>query len=220
MKFTWLNRYRLVREGLYCSIQRLRPDEVTSLLDIGCGHRPYQELFPFSSYVGIDIPITYGEGSKPNIFASAMVLPFRENTFDCILCTEVLEHLNDPSKSVREMARVLKCGGHLLVSTPFIWPVHEQPFDFQRFTFYGIKLLLDQNGLVINESVKRGGFASVVVQLFSDHLYNRGRKNKYVTAINDRLWGLFQWAAFMYDLKKDTSVYALGWTISATKPHK
>ncbi len=220
MRYSWAFRYRLVREGIHNSLAELRPEKAGRVLDIGCGHRPYRELFPGSQYLGMDMPVSYGEGSSPDAWASAAALPFADGSFDCVVCTEVLEHLEDPARAVNEMRGVLRPGGCLLLSSPFIWPLHEQPRDFLRYTRFGLESLLMENGLEVVATIKRGGFWSVMVQLASDRYYPVGRKCRAFTALSDRLWGLLQWAAWKCDQKSNDDNYALGWTVKAVKPGK
>lgn len=220
MRYSWAFRYRLVREGIHDSLAALRPEKAGRVLDIGCGHRPYRELFPGGEYLGVDTPVSYGEGSSPDAWASAGELPFAGGSFDCVLCTEVLEHLADPRRALGEMARVLKPGGCLLLSAPFIWPVHEAPRDFLRFTGYGLDSLLAAQGFRVAASIQRGGFWSVMVQLASDRWYPAGRGSRLLSAVSDRLWGALQWAARRLDGDDPGGNYALGWTVKAVKPGK
>jgi SAM-dependent methyltransferase len=217
VRFSWAFRYRLIREGIYRSIRDLRPEAAGRVLDIGCGHKPYRELFPGSDYVGIDMPFSYGEGSSPDAWASAEGLPFKDGAFDCVVCTEVLEHLEGPARAVMETARVLRPGGCLLLSAPFMWPVHERPRDFFRFTRYGLESLLAAGGLEVTASVQRGGFWSVMVQLASDHWHPRGRRGRLAAAVADRLWAPPQWAAGKLDKWRTDPDYSLGWTVKAVK---
>src|SRR5262245_61209323 len=84
------------------------------LLDVGCGLRPYEKTFfaAATEYVGADIP---SERTRPDVECSALSLPFEENAFDTVTSTEVLEHVPDPLRAMREMRRVLKPGGYLIL---------------------------------------------------------------------------------------------------------
>lgn len=102
-------------------------------LDFGCGQSVTADAFP--RYVGMDIRIAEGVG----VVGDAHAVPFRDATFEQILCSEVLEHLREPERAIAEMARVLRPGGSLLLTVPFAYPVHEAPVDYQRFTPYGLE---------------------------------------------------------------------------------
>lgn len=106
-------------------------------LDLGCGHSPLAPIFP--NRVGLDITVASGL----NVVGDGHALPFKNATFEQIVCSEVLEHLADPHTAVSEMARVLKPGSRLLITTPFVYPLHEAPHDYQRFTQYGLRHLFE-----------------------------------------------------------------------------
>lgn len=106
-------------------------------LDIGCANSPYAQYFPHR--IGIDIE----KGEGVDIVADAHFLSmFIDEEFDCVLCTEVLEHLHTPKQAISEMYRVLKPGGKLILTTRFIFPLHDTPGDYYRYTKYGLKYLL------------------------------------------------------------------------------
>ncbi|MEC8989137.1 MAG: class I SAM-dependent methyltransferase, partial [Verrucomicrobiota bacterium] len=94
------------------------------LLDVGCGMKPYESLLMQrdSRYYGTDWPVTmegsYGGSTRADVFSDSMVLPFPEGTFDTIVSTQVLEHVRQPEIVIREMARVLKPNGILILSAP------------------------------------------------------------------------------------------------------
>jgi len=104
-------------------------------LDIGCGASPYRNLFP--NRVAIDIRPQDGV----DVCADAHMLPFRDNSFEIVLCTEVLEHVHNPQILVDEAYRVLKRGGRCILSTRFCYPIHDAPNDLYRFTRYGLEYL-------------------------------------------------------------------------------
>ncbi len=104
---------KLTRKQLDKFIERHRSDGYT--LDIGCAYSPYAAFFP--NRVGLDIKPWPGV----DVIGDAHQLPFEDEKFDNILCLEVLEHLHSPQTAVAEMRRVLKPGGHLILSTRFIF---------------------------------------------------------------------------------------------------
>lgn len=105
-------------------------------LEVGAyGKSSYGLYFP--NKVGLDIR----EGPGVDVVGSVYALPFPDNSFDNVLCMVVMEHLEDPKAAIVEMKRVLKVGGKILVSVPFLFPIHDAPNDFWRFTKYGFKIL-------------------------------------------------------------------------------
>jgi SAM-dependent methyltransferase len=176
-------------------------------LDVGCGHKPYEKTFftGAEKYIGMDY---LTDRSKPDVVGSATDIPLGDASFDTVVSTEVLEHVPDPLKALREMYRVLKPGGYLILSTPMYWPRHEAPYDFFRYPYDGLLHL-----------VKTSGFELV-------QLYNRGHSYAFIgQAIQQTqpfnakpiIWlinRLFLWCE--RHLKHD--MHTLGWTFVAQRP--
>jgi SAM-dependent methyltransferase len=106
------------------------------VLDLGCADGKYRKYFP--NRIGLDIK----QGKGVDIIGDAHDLPFENGKFDMVLCTEVLEHLHSPHIAISEMSRVLKKGGMLILTTRFIFSIHDAPNDYYRFTKYGLQFLL------------------------------------------------------------------------------
>ena len=120
-----------------------------SILDVGCGEKPYYPLFSRAGeYVGADVV----DGPKVDVVCPLEELAFEDERFDVVLCTQVLEHVRDPVRSLREAARVLKPGGVLIASTHGTYPYHPHPTDYWRWTQDGLRALVDDaGGLEIEE---------------------------------------------------------------------
>ncbi len=129
---------------------------VGQCLDVGCGSRPYEHLFSQGSYVGVDVKSSGrpNDMKQPDYYYDGIILPFSDNAFDMVMSTQVLEHVPNPSKVLNEMARVCKKNGSVVISLPFVYPEHEEPFDFFRFTSFGIKQLAKEAGLEITSMQK------------------------------------------------------------------
>ncbi|MEP7293444.1 MAG: class I SAM-dependent methyltransferase [Chloroflexota bacterium] len=135
------------------------------MLDIGCGSKPYIHLFGHvKRYIGIDLP----SPSPIDIYASGLELPFCSSSFDTLLCNEVLEHVPEPSTLISEAARILKPGGYLILTTPQTWGLHLEPYDFYRYTPYGLRYLATKHGLEVIEVVPTSGLWATWMQRFSD----------------------------------------------------
>jgi len=143
------------------------------LIDIGCGTKPYEELLsPYvSEHIGVDHEYTTHDKSKIDIFGTAYNIPVEDDSFDSVICTSVLEHLEEPKKALEECRRILKNGGVAIYSIPFIWHLHEQPRDFYRFSTYGIKYLFEKVGFEIIELKALSGFWVTFGQLFVYNIY-------------------------------------------------
>lgn len=159
---SWLSSWWLAR-----ALATVRPFARGELLDVGCGDAPYRGYFDVSRHVTLDWPNTLHRRDFIDVYASAEALPFAARAFDTVLCTEVLEHLRDPRAAVAEAARVLRPGGHYLVSVPFLYGVHEQPWDFSRFTEHGLRHVLESAGFDVVHLVERGGAVAVIADLAS-----------------------------------------------------
>jgi SAM-dependent methyltransferase len=134
------------------------------VLDVGCGEMPFRALLgPGAGYTGIDVPNAqaFSMGSSSDIIAfDGRVIPFPDASFDHVLCTEVLEHVEEPSALISEMLRVLRPGGTIMVTVPFSARVHHAPYDFQRFTRFRLAILF--HGFNEVEVEERGDDLAVI----------------------------------------------------------
>lgn len=122
------------------------------VLDVGSADQWAQRALPGGCvYYALDHPAAGGYDSKPDVFGDALSLPFRSESIDTVLLLEVLEHLPDPDRALGEIARVLHPSGRLVLSVPFLYPIHDAPFDFQRYTEFGLRNVLKRAGLVVLE---------------------------------------------------------------------
>lgn len=125
------------------------------LLDAGCGNQPFRPWYEplVDSVVAMDAgPI---EGIA--VLGFAHQLPFADDSFDTVLLTSVIEHVPDAEAAMENLARVIRPGGHLILTAPFLYPTHEPPYDFFRFTHYGLRELLERHGLEIVTLDAQGG---------------------------------------------------------------
>ena len=141
------------------------PTAKRSLLDLGAGTRPYAPLYEqyFAETVSVDVPYSPHDISHIDVTASADSLPFESETFDFVLCTEVLEHCREPGTVVAEIARVLKPGGYAFVTTPFMVGLHEIPHDYFRFTRFGLQTIAEHADLTVEAIWPKGGYGALVL---------------------------------------------------------
>jgi SAM-dependent methyltransferase len=174
----FLPAYFITKE-LYRNMSDLAPRLSGRLLDIGCGTKPYQSMFNVDEYIGIEID---DEGRKNHTHADVLydgkVMPFEDKSFDSILSSEVLEHVFTPDTFLKEVNRVTKMGGVFLLTTPFFWEEHGQPYDYVRYTSFGLRHILDQNGFEVVEHIKSGNGVEVAFQTMSNYIF-RSFKLKY-----------------------------------------
>jgi len=172
------------------------------LIDVGCGDKQYESLFrPFvSEHVGVDHPDTQHDRAKADILSSGYEIPVPAASFDTVLFTSVLEHMEDPERALRECARVLKPGGSMIFLIPFIWHVHEAPRDFFRYTPIGIEYLLNKTGFKVRDLVPVCGFWGTFGQLFAYKLYKyRPLTRRHVLGLTDKIALLVQLGAYVMD---------------------
>lgn len=140
------------------------------VLDIGCADRWACKVLPQGcEYVGLDYPLTGGALylARPDVFGDAARLPFRDASVDTVVLLEVLEHLRRPDEALSEIARVLRPGGILLLTLPFLYPVHDAPHDYQRYTPFGLVREIESSGLLPEAPVPTLGSAQSAGLLFN-----------------------------------------------------
>lgn len=146
-----------------------------TLLDIGCGRMPYKsKLLPYlKKYIGLDHPKVaklYQGKERPDILADVTNIPLANDSCDTITCFQVLEHLPDPNKGLEEMYRVLKKNGRIIISTIQFYPLHDKPYDYYRYTKYGLEHLLTQCGFVVLKHKEEGNVFTLVFQSINIYL--------------------------------------------------
>ena len=181
-----INPFYIARRDLYRSIKPLGKYITGKTLDVGCGKKPYERLFNSSEYIGMDIENPGHSHANENIdvYYDGGSFPFKNSVFDSVVVTEVLEHVFEPEEFIREMERVLKPGGHLLITVPLVWDEHEKPNDYGRYTSFGIKHLLEKGGFEVIEFKKSTCGIKAIIQLVNELIVKRTTfKNKIFSAI-------------------------------------
>ena len=150
----------LTGRGANSLISSLRSlDSKSRVLDVGCFNKwPREHIPPGCWYVGLDYYSTakYWYQSTPDVFADALELPFGSQSFDVVLLLDVLEHLSDRDKAIAECVRVLAPGGRVIMQVPFLYPLHDEPRDFVRYTEHGFRELAASNELILEYCVAVG----------------------------------------------------------------
>lgn len=129
------------------------------VLDIGCADgKPRGYLPDGAEYLGLDYFDTAMQwyGTRPDVFGDAQQLPLATGSVDHVLLLDVLEHIPEPERCMAEIRRVLKQGGSLTLQVPFMYPIHDAPLDFHRWTRFGLERLARRAGLTVRDSVTIG----------------------------------------------------------------
>jgi SAM-dependent methyltransferase len=167
------------------------------LLDVGCGPKPYYPFFAehASEYVGVDVV----ENPVAELRGSVEALPVEDASFDVVLCTQVLEHCDDPAQAVRELRRVTAPGGRVLASTHGVQVYHPSPEDYWRWTHAGLRRLFTENASWQSVEVRAGaGTASCLAMLLGVYTEIAFRRARLPQLAGGPVW-LFNRAAGALD---------------------
>lgn len=180
---TWRQPLYLHLEPLWHSLASVMPTFRGRVLDVGCGLQPYRQFLDATQteYVGVD---RIGPLTNPTVVGAAEDLPFEDESFDVVLSTQVLEHLPDPLCALREATRVLRRRGRIVLTVPGVWPTHEAPYDFWRFTRYGLSKLLQTCEIEAKTIAPQGRLWATVGQMINLELSHRLIARQLVPVVN------------------------------------
>ena len=195
------------------------------LYDLGAGESPYRDFFlqHADRYVAVDWASSLHD-TKADILADLNEpLPIEDRVADTLVCLSVLEHLREPGLMLGEAFRILKPGGALLLQVPWQWWIHEAPYDFFRYTPYGLKYLLERTGFVdIRVEPQAGFFTTVILKLnyFSLRFIMGPRPVRWlVRGVLSIFWYLGQSLAPWLDrLNRKWELEAPGYFVTARRP--
>jgi SAM-dependent methyltransferase len=159
----------------------LRAQDLAGLrvLDVGCGDRPYDALFAGAAeLVGFDVP----GNVHADLHGSIDALPVEDGSFDAALCLQVLEHVPDPAAAVRELRRVVRPGGRVLLSTHGVYPFHPNPDDLWRWTHQGLERLFRTNAEWTSVTVRPGAGTAGTTAMVVAHALDLLAKRLHVRA--------------------------------------
>jgi SAM-dependent methyltransferase len=146
------------------------------VLDVGAGDAPYRELFEHVEYVTTDWEQSPHEDAQAaDVIAPGDDLPLDDESFDAVLCTQVLEHVPRPAAMLAELHRVLRPGGRLFLSAPLVWELHELPHDYFRYTAPGLESLASGAGFEDVHAEPRNDCFTTLAQLMRNAGHVMGR---------------------------------------------
>ena len=159
------------RNSIFKAIEDAIPNFKGNLLDVGCGKMPYKnyilENSEINNYVGLDIEtaLEYDKYVKPDLLWDGKKMPIKDNSYNTIIATEVLEHCFEPEILLKEIYRVLKPGGLLFFTVPFVWNFHETPYDAYRYTPFALERHLLNSGFKDIKIKATGGWHAAMAQM-------------------------------------------------------
>lgn len=147
------------------------------LLDVGCGIKLESFKPKVKRYIGLEYPDSSRindrqQVNKNDIYGTALDLPFRDASFDTVVALSLLEHLSDPQRAVNEAYRVLKRGGTFAATVPFMNRIHLAPYDFFRFTIYGIRHIVETSGFEVIKIEDGGGMWKMLGARLAGYIYS------------------------------------------------
>ncbi|MBX9721789.1 MAG: class I SAM-dependent methyltransferase [Candidatus Obscuribacterales bacterium] len=169
------NAAYFIRRGLYKTISVIAPTFDGIILDFGCGSKPYRSLFTnVISYIGVDIMASGHDHStsQVDVYYDGKIIPFADSTFDGVVSFEVFEHIFNLEDTINEIKRVLKNDGQIMITMPFAWFEHEQPYDFARYTSFAATHILKKNGFNNIVVKKTTGSTEAIFQLFIEYIFS------------------------------------------------
>jgi len=170
----FVNPFYIARKGLLKNIKTLGKNICGKTLDVGCGIKPYKKYFNSNEYIGIDLKTTlHHSGNNIDVYYDGKAIPFNNEQFDSVVTSQVLEHVFHPDLFLSEINRVLKVDGCLLITVPFVWDEHEQPYDYARYSSFGLKYMLNKNGFEVIYHIKSGNNIKTIFQLLNGYIYKK-----------------------------------------------
>lgn len=173
----------VIRKSLLKAVKEVSCELKGTLIDVGCGIMPYKEFLLENSridtYIGVEWEgSSYLERVRPDKFWNGKTLPFEDSSVDCCMATELFEHLENPEEVASDVFRVVKPGGILFLTVPFLWPLHEIPNDEYRYTPFSIRRILRNVGFKdANISIKAtGGWYACLAQMIAHTLVEEQSK--------------------------------------------
>lgn len=206
----FFNPFYISRYDINKVLKSIKCNNNEKILDIGCGNKPYLKYFSeHQIYHGLEI--STNTNNKADFFYDGKEFPFEDSSYTKILCTQVIEHVPNPNLFLKEIYRILSKNGELIITVPLIWDEHEAPFDFQRFTSFGIKKLLKDHNFSVLSYQKLSKGVTGLIQLIINFIYKKIYKSRlFLLLINFTFFSLLTYFAIFLKFtsdKKDNEFY-------------
>lgn len=172
-------------------IGETQKDELQIMLDFGCGSQPYKNLILENNFKYIGADLHFIENIDIVINEDG-ILNLADESVDVVLSSQVLEHIYDYNKYLKECNRVLKPNGYLILSTHGHWQFHPDPNDYWRWTSQGLKKVVLDNGFKVEKFEGIMNMISVSIQYFQDHFRNKLKFKVLITAFTYFTQGLIR----------------------------
>jgi 2-polyprenyl-3-methyl-5-hydroxy-6-metoxy-1,4-benzoquinol methylase len=186
-----------VRKAILQALLKTRSRLTGTLLDVGCGQMPYRPLLipphgDVTHYLGLDFAENPIHDNRPDLYWTADgCIPLPNASVDCAICTEVLEHCPEPETVLREVWRVLRPEGTLFLTVPFLWPLHEVPYDYYRYTPFALQRHLERAGFGVIDLHALGGWDASLAQMLGLWVRRRPMRRWLRRALSWLLWPVY-----------------------------
>ena len=195
------------------------------LYDVGCGDKPFQQFLDgkVERYIGVDVEDGFYDARHIDLIGSAYAIPAPDGAADAVISSQVLEHLERPEDALREMARLLRPGGLLFISFPFLYPMHALPHDHLRYTRFYFDAALRRHGFTLVERKTIGGFwycgglfAGLYLQSFDRGLLKKtGLMRGLIFLVKLLFYAIHSLEGAAFDLTgRNKDDFRLPWTIN------
>ncbi len=208
---------QLEKESIFLAMQKASTLAKGNVLDVGCGEKPYAHLFAgtTTSYFGTDIDL--GNSKRVDICADSLMLPVKTSSVDTVVSNQVIEHVRSPEVFVKEVTRILKPDGILIITAPQLWCLHEKPYDYYRFTRYALEMLCEENRLKVILLEERYGAFAAIAQMFALMVYLPNSHQRWRTNLSRLLFGPAQIIGLLLDKLFFYPDLTLGYVLVARK---
>lgn len=193
-----------IRKSILLALVRNQEYLCGNLLDVGCGQSPYKPILLSpqgcaDQYVGLDLNDNPVHVNQPDVLWDGRSIPLEDSSFDSVVLTEVLEHCPEPRDLLGEVNRVMKPGAKLFGTVPFIYPLHEAPWDFYRYTPFAIERLAKQTDFKVIKIESLGGWHASLALMIGLWL----RQSKPLSKLERVFWTALLYPLYHYLLWRE-----------------